>query len=120
MEIARKKHKRERQRRSGGREGQWRDTGEVINCRKVVTSIQEKAGGHEHAKSTALRTVGQSFKQCWDCSQIENEEEESEEFWHKEKTDGIAMGGRRGVRGDFGTKKDRRKLLEDGRHEKCT
>ena len=38
----------------------------------------------------------------------------------RKKTDGIAMGGRRGVRGDFGTKKDRRELLEGGRHEKCT
>ena len=39
---------------------------------------------HEDAKSTAQSTVGQSVKQSWDCSQIENEEEEGEEDWQKE------------------------------------
>ena len=41
--------------------------------------IKEKAGMHEGAKSGAQRTVGQSVKQGWDCSKIENEEEEEEE-----------------------------------------
>ena len=57
--------------------------------------IKEKASAQEDAKATAQRKAGQSVKQHWDCSQIENEEEEEEEGWQKE----------------FGTKKDGRKLL---------
>ena len=45
----------------------------------MVAGIKEKAGAHEDAKTTAQRTVGQSVKQNWDCSQIEYEEEEEEE-----------------------------------------
>ena len=54
----------------------------------------EKAAAHEDAKSTAQRTDGQRVKQSWDCSQIENEEEEEEEVWRRENPDGTAMGGR--------------------------
>ena len=36
------------------------------------------------APTTAQRTVGQSVKLSWDCSQIEKEEEEEEEVWEKE------------------------------------
>ena len=39
---------------------------------------------HGDAKSTSQRTVGQSVKQSWDCSQIEKEEEEEEDDWQKE------------------------------------
>ena len=35
-------------------------------------------------KPTAQRTVGQSVKQGWDCSQVKNEEEEEEEVWQME------------------------------------
>ena len=35
-------------------------------------------------RSTAKRTVGQSVKQSWDCSQFGNEEEEEEEVWREE------------------------------------
>ena len=51
---------------------------------EVVAIIQEKAGGHEDAKSTAQRAAGQIVKQSWVCSQIENEEEEEEEVWQRE------------------------------------
>ena len=50
----------------------------------MVAGIKEKAGGHEDAKSIAQRKVEQSVKQSWECSQIENEEEEEEEVWQKE------------------------------------
>ena len=53
-------------------------------AQEVFAGIKEKAGGHEDAKSTARRKVGQSVKQSWECSQIENEEEEEEEVWQKE------------------------------------
>ena len=52
-------------------------------AQEVVPGIKEKASAHEDVKSTAQRTAGQSVKQSWDCSQIENEEEE-ENDWHKE------------------------------------
>ena len=48
-------------------------------AQEVVAGIKEKAVVHEDAKSTAQRTVRQSDKQSWDCSQIENEEEEEAE-----------------------------------------
>ena len=53
-------------------------------AQEVVAGIKEKAGVHEDAKSTAQRTVGQSVKQSWDCSQIESEEDKEEEDWQKE------------------------------------
>ena len=36
----------------------------------MIEGIKEKASVHEDAKSTAQRTVGQSVKQNWDCSQL--------------------------------------------------
>ena len=51
------------------------------SIKKLVAGVKKEASGHEDAKPTAQRTVGQSVKQNWDCSQIENEEEE---FWQKE------------------------------------
>ena len=53
-------------------------------AQEVVAGIKEKAGVREDAKSTAQRTVGQSVKQSWDCSHIENEEEEEEDNWQQE------------------------------------
>ena len=50
----------------------------------MVAGIKEEASLHEDTKSTAQRTVGQNVKQSWDCSQIENEEEEEEEVWQRE------------------------------------
>ena len=53
-------------------------------AQEMAAGIKKKASAHEDAKSTAQRTVGQSVKQSWDCSQIENEEEVEEEDWQKE------------------------------------
>ena len=53
-------------------------------AQKVVECIKRKACAHEDAKSTAQRTVWQSVKQNWDCSQIENEEEKEEDDKQKE------------------------------------
>ena len=50
----------------------------------MVASIKEEASAQEDAKSTAQRTVGQKVKQNWDCSQIENEEDEEEKGWQEE------------------------------------
>ena len=58
----------------------------------MVVGINEKASVHNGAKATAQRTAGQSVKQNWDCSQIENEEEGEEENLAKGKPDGSAMG----------------------------
>ena len=43
----------------------------------------KKASTHEDDKPTAQRTVGQGVKQNWDCSQVENLEEEEDEDWQK-------------------------------------
>ena len=51
---------------------------------KVVLDIEKKARAQVDVKPTAQRTCGQSVKQSWDCSQIENEEEDEEELWQKE------------------------------------
>ena len=51
---------------------------------KVVADIETKARAQVVVKPTAQRTVGQSIKQSWDCSQIENEEEYEEEGEQKE------------------------------------
>ena len=53
-------------------------------AQEVVAGIKEKAGAHDDAKATAQGTAGQSVKPNWDCSQIENEEEEEEDDWPKE------------------------------------
>ena len=52
-------------------------------AQEEVEGIKEKASAHEDAKSTVQKIVGQSVKQNWDSSQIENEEEEEEEDWEK-------------------------------------
>ena len=41
----------------------------------MVIGIKEKASVHEEARSTAPSRAGQRFKQRWDCSQVENQEE---------------------------------------------
>ena len=42
---------------------------------EVIVGIQKKAIG-EDVESNEKRTGGQGFMRSWDCSQIENEEEE--------------------------------------------
>ena len=44
-------------------------------AQEVVAGIKEKASVYDDAKATAQRTAGQSVKQNWDCSQIDEEEE---------------------------------------------
>ena len=51
---------------------------------EVVADIKEEASAQEDAKSTAQRTVGQRVKPNCDCSQVEHEEEDDEEFWQME------------------------------------
>ena len=51
---------------------------------EVVAGIKEMASAQENAKSTAQRTVGQSAKRNWSCSQIEIRDDEEEEDWQKE------------------------------------
>ena len=51
----------------------------------MVADIEKKVRAQVDVKPTAPRTVGQSVKHRWDCSQIENEEEDKEdEDWQKE------------------------------------
>ena len=73
QEEARKKkaEKKRRKRRTVERERKIRN--EI--SQEVVAGTKEKASAHEDAKPTAQRTVGQSVKQHWDCSQIESGEE---------------------------------------------
>ena len=52
-------------------------------AQEVLAGIKEKASAQDDAKAAAQRTAGQSVMQSWDCSQIENEEEEEEEPWQK-------------------------------------
>ena len=59
---------------------------------EAVAGIQKKASALVDAKPTAQRRGGQSVKQTWDCSQIENEEDEDDEDWQKRGPDGNAMG----------------------------
>ena len=53
-------------------------------AQEVVAGIKEKVNAHDDAKAIAKRTVVQSVKQNWDCSQIENEEEEETDNWGEE------------------------------------
>ena len=50
----------------------------------MAADVEKKAKGQVDVMPTAQRTFGQSVKQRWDCSQIENEEEDEEEDWQKE------------------------------------
>ena len=52
-------------------------------AQKLVEGIKGKACVHEGVNSTAQRAVGQSVKQNWDSSRVENEEEEEEKDWQE-------------------------------------
>ena len=86
----------------------------------MVACIKEKASAHEVAKSTAQRAVGRSVKHNWDCSQIENEEEEEGEDWQKEDQIRAQWDEEQKLEESLGTKKDGRKLLAAGGHAKGT
>ena len=76
----------------GAQKRKGRDGGEVveggeerrIRChivKEVVARIQENVSKDDGAKNDVKRPVGQSFMRSWDCSSIENEEEE--ESWQE-------------------------------------
>ena len=74
--FARKEHKGERQRRRAvDEDGEEREVGSQI-AQKVVAFLKEKVSEHNGDKEAVERPAGQSVMRCWDCSQIENEEEE--------------------------------------------
>ena len=81
---------------------------------KVVADIEKKARAQVDAKPTAQRTVGQNVMQNWDCSHIENEEEDEEEDWQKEDLKEVQWAG------GLGKKKDGKKLFAGGSHTKGT
>ena len=64
-------------------------------AQEVVAGIKEEASAREDAKSTSQKTVGQRFKQNWECSQIENEEEEEEKGWLEEDQMAVQKDGRK-------------------------
>ena len=78
--VARKEHKRGRQRRRRGRRGRRRKIRSQI-AQEVVAGIKEEVSVHDGIKEAVQRPAGQSFVRSWDCSQIENEEEE--ERWRE-------------------------------------
>ena len=53
--------------------------GQIIQ--EVVAGIKEKVSVHDGDENDVKRPVELSFKRSWDCSQIENEEEE--ESWRE-------------------------------------
>ena len=53
--------------------------GQIVQ--EAVAGIKEKVSVHDGEKNDVIRQVEQSFMRSWDCSQIENEEEE--ERWQE-------------------------------------
>ena len=99
--------------KAGGREEEEEDENSKEKkiryeiAQEVVAVIKEKTGVHEDAKSTAQRTVGQSVKQSWGCSQIDSQEEEEEEYWQRRtrwKCKGLRMRSCRRVWNEEGWK----------------
>ena len=73
QEEAQKKGREEGEVDEGSEEREMRQ--EI--AQEAVAGIEEKASTQDGAKETAQRTAGERVKQNnWDCSQIENEEEE--------------------------------------------
>ena len=65
----------------GREEGEVDEDGEERRIRgqivqELAASIKEKGGVQDGDKETVQKTAGQTFMRSWDCSQIENEEEE--------------------------------------------
>ena len=78
--------------KEGAQKGKGKEEGEVNEdgggrrirsqiAQEVVAGIKEKVSVHDGIKEAAQRPTGQSSMRCWDCSQIENEEEE--ESWRE-------------------------------------
>ena len=82
QEEAQKKEaeKKRRQRRNAER-----DKSGTKLFKKWLRASRKKARVQVVAKQTAQGTVGQSVKQNWACSQIENKEEEEDRSWNEEE-----------------------------------
>ena len=78
----------------------------------VIAGIKEKASVHDGIKEAVQRPVVQSFMRSWDCSQIENEEEEK--IWRE----GDQMAAQ--FDEEQRTKMDGRNLFAVGGHAKGT
>ena len=61
-------------------------------AQEVVVGIKGKASAHEDDKPISQRTVGQSVKQNWDCSQIEKRRRRGRGGLAKEGPGGSAVG----------------------------
>ena len=61
--------------RTEGWTPRWWKTGQIVQ--EVVAGIKEKVSVHEGEMNDSKNPVEQSFMRTWDCSQIEEEEEES-------------------------------------------
>ena len=79
-------------------------------AQEEVPDIQEKTSAQDDAKATAQRTAGQRVKQNWDCSQIENEEEE-EDDWQNEHQMGRQWDEDEQFEEFFGAKKGWKEVL---------
>ena len=86
----------------GSEEGRIRD--QII--KEVIAGIQKKAVD-EGVKNKVNRTGGQSLMRSWDCSQIENEEEE--ESWQERDQMAAQWDEEQHMGGNLGTKRDGRK-----------
>ena len=75
-EFARKKHKRERQRKGEVNEDGGETRIRSQSAQEVVGCIKEKVSVHDGIKEAVQRKAVQSFMRSCDCSQIENEVEE--------------------------------------------
>ena len=97
----------------GREEGEVDEDGEERRIRgqivqEVVAGIKEKVSVHDGEKSDVKRPVEQSFMRSWDCSQIENEEDE--ESWREGDQMAAQWEEEQKTGGDLGTKKDGRKF----------
>ena len=87
----------------------WNDFGQ-----EVVAGIKEKASALDSAKEAAQRSAGQSVMRSWDCSHIENEEEDVS--WRERDQMAAQWDAEQKLEEIFVTKKDGRKLLAVGGH----
>ena len=86
VEAARKQRplwSREKRQKRRKRRTAEKDKSGMKSPKKWLRAFKKKLRAHVDAKPTVHRTVGQSIKQNWDCSQIENVEEEEDEDWHE-------------------------------------
>ena len=105
------------QKENGKEEGEVDEAGEKRRIRsqiaqEVVARIKEKISVHDGMKEAVQRPAGQSVMRSWDCSQIENEEEE--ESWRERDQMAAQRDEEQKLEEFLGTKKDGRKLFAIG------